>query len=110
MIVNCSELIGVGRGIAGFGALCYISYRVWGHIARSEPIDFYPLLRPFAIGLAITLFPAVISADQWHDATHRGWYRCPGHGFQSSGGEPAGSEAGRLATVCRLADVCRVEW
>jgi conjugative transposon TraJ protein len=62
MIVNCSELIGVGRGIAGFGALCYISYRVWGHIARAEPIDFYPLLRPFAIGLAITLFPAVISA------------------------------------------------
>jgi conjugative transposon TraJ protein len=62
MIVNCSELIGVGRGIAGFGALCYISFRVWGHIARSEPIDFYPLLRPFAIGLAITLFPAVISA------------------------------------------------
>ena len=62
MIVNCSELIGVGRGIAGLGALCYISYRVWGHIARAEPIDFYPLLRPFAIGLAITLFPAVISA------------------------------------------------
>ena len=49
MIVNCSELIGVGRGIAGFGALCYISYRVWGHIARAEPIDFYPLLRPFRL-------------------------------------------------------------
>jgi conjugative transposon TraJ protein len=61
MIVNCSELIGVGRGIAGFGALCYISYRVWGHIARAEPIDFFPLLRPFAIGLAISFFPAVIS-------------------------------------------------
>jgi len=60
MIVNCSELIGIGRGIAGFGALCYIAYRVWGHIARAEPIDFFPLLRPFAIGLAITLFPAVI--------------------------------------------------
>ncbi len=61
MIVNCSELIGVGRGIAGFGALCYIAYRVWGHLARAEPIDFFPLLRPFAIGLAISFFPAVIS-------------------------------------------------
>jgi conjugative transposon TraJ protein len=60
MIVNCSELIGVGRGIAGFGALWYIAYRVWGHIGRAEPIDFFPLLRPFAIGLAITLFPSVI--------------------------------------------------
>jgi conjugative transposon TraJ protein len=61
MIVNCSELIGIGRGIAGFGALCYIAYRVWGHIARAEPIDFFPLLRPFAIGLAITFFPACIA-------------------------------------------------
>ncbi len=60
MIGNCSELIGVGRGIAGFGALWYIAYRIWGHIARAEPIDFFPLLRPFAIGLAITLLPALI--------------------------------------------------
>ena len=61
MIVNCSELIGIGRGIAGFGALCYIGYRVWGHIARAEPIDFFPLLRPFSVGLALTLFPSLIS-------------------------------------------------
>jgi len=56
----CSQLIGVGRGIAGFAALWYIAYRVWGHLARAEPIDFYPLFRPFVLGFAIMIFPMVI--------------------------------------------------
>ncbi len=60
MIPMCGQLIGVGRGMAGFAATWYIAYRVWRHIANAEPIDFYPLLRPFGIALAILLFPAVI--------------------------------------------------
>lgn len=61
MIPMCSQLIGVARGIAGFGALWYIAARVWRHLANAEPVDFYPLLRPFAIGMAILLFPTVIA-------------------------------------------------
>lgn len=61
MIPMCSNLIDAGRGIAGFAALWYIASRVWKQIARAEAIDFYPLLRPFALGMAILLFPAVIS-------------------------------------------------
>ncbi len=60
MLPLCSSLIGVGRGIAGFAATWYIAARVWRHIANAEPIDFYPLLRPFAIGLAVLMFPTVI--------------------------------------------------
>lgn len=60
MLPLCSQLIGVGQGIAGFGALWYIASRIWKHLANAEPIDFYPLLRPFAIGLCILFFPAVI--------------------------------------------------
>jgi conjugative transposon TraJ protein len=60
MLPLCSQLIGVGRGIAGFAATWYIASRVWGHISRAEPVDFYPLFRPFAIGFAILLFPSVI--------------------------------------------------
>jgi len=60
MIVHCGELIGVGQAIAGFAALWYIGSRVWQHIARAEPVQVYPLLRPFAIGIAIMLFPHVI--------------------------------------------------
>lgn len=60
MIPRCDELIGVGRGIAAFAALWYIASRVWGHIARAESIDFYPLFRPFVIGFAILIFPSVI--------------------------------------------------
>lgn len=61
MIPMCSNLIDAGRGIAGFAALWYIASRVWKQIARAEAIDFYPLLRPFALGIAILMFPAVIS-------------------------------------------------
>src|ERR1700744_111800 len=61
MIAHCSDLISIGRGIAGFAATWYIAYRVWGHTARAEPIDFYPLLRPFVIGFAISIFPSVIA-------------------------------------------------
>lgn len=60
MMPLCSQLIGVGRGIAGFAATWYIAARVWRHIANAEPIDFYPLFRPFVIGFAITIFPAVL--------------------------------------------------
>lgn len=61
MIPLCSKLIAVARGIAGFAALWYIAARVWRQIAAAEPIDFYPLLRPFALGIAVILFPAVLS-------------------------------------------------
>lgn len=60
MLPLCSRLIGVGQGIAGFAALWYIASRIWKHLANAEAIDFYPLLRPFGIGLCILFFPAVI--------------------------------------------------
>jgi len=60
LMLLCSRLIGVERGIAGFAAPWYIATRVWGHIARAEPIDFYPLFRPFVLGFAILIFPSVI--------------------------------------------------
>ena len=61
MLPMCGQLIGVGQAIAGFGALWYIAARVYRQIASAEAIDFYPLLRPFALGLCIMLFPTVIA-------------------------------------------------
>ena len=61
MLPLCSKLTGVGRGIAGFAATWYIASRVWRHIANAEPIDFYPLFRPFVLGFAILIFPSVIA-------------------------------------------------
>jgi conjugative transposon TraJ protein len=61
MMPLCSRLIGAGRGIAGFAATWYIASRVWGHIARAEPVDFYPLFRPFVLGFAVLIFPSVIA-------------------------------------------------
>src|SRR5580692_5020329 len=61
MLPLCSSLIGVGRGLAGFAATWYIAYRVWRHIANAEPVDFYPLFRPFVIGFCVLIFPSVIA-------------------------------------------------
>ncbi|GAB2793410.1 conjugative transposon protein TraJ [Rhabdobacter roseus] len=61
MMPLCGQLINVGRGIAGFAAIWYISHRVWRHLANAEAIDFYPLFRPFVLGFVILLFPRVIA-------------------------------------------------
>ena len=60
MMPLCKNLLGVGQGIAGFATIWYIGSRVWRHIASAEPIDFYPLLRPFVIGFCIMIFPSVL--------------------------------------------------
>jgi len=60
MMPLCSNMIGVAKGIAGLGALFYVAVRVWQALARAEPIDVYPLLRPFAIGLCIMFFPTFV--------------------------------------------------
>lgn len=56
-----SKLTGVGCGIAGFAALWYICSRIWKHMMNAEPIDFYPLFRPFVLGFCILNFPMVIA-------------------------------------------------
>jgi conjugative transposon TraJ protein len=60
MIPMCRDLITVGKGIAGFGATWFIGSRIWRHIANAEPIDFYPLFRPFVLGFAIINFNLVV--------------------------------------------------
>ncbi len=61
MVPLCSQLIGVGRLIGGFGALWYIAARIWKPIAHAEPVDIYALLRPFVLGFCILIFPSVIA-------------------------------------------------
>ena len=60
MMPLCSQMTGVARAVAGFGALFYIAYRIWQSLARAEPIDVFPMLRPFAIGICILLFPTLV--------------------------------------------------
>jgi len=62
MLTFTSLFINLGRAVGGIGALLYISSRVWGNIARAEPVDLFPLLRPFAIGLVILLFVPLCGA------------------------------------------------
>ena len=60
MMPLCGDMVGVAKGIAGLGALFYVAAKVWQALARAEPVDVYPLLRPFAIGLCIMFFPTFV--------------------------------------------------
>ena len=60
MMVLCYPMSQVAMAIAGIGALLHIAYRVWQSLAQAEPIDLFPLMRPFAIGICILLFPTLV--------------------------------------------------
>jgi conjugative transposon TraJ protein len=60
MMPLCSQITGVAKGLAGLGALFYVAYRVWQSLAKVEPIDVFPLLRPFALGICIMFFPTIV--------------------------------------------------
>lgn len=54
------DMAAVAKGLAGLGALFYVSLKVWQALSRAEPIDVFPLLRPFALGLCIMFFPTLV--------------------------------------------------
>lgn len=56
MMPLCEDMASVAKGVAGLGALFYVAYRVWQSLARAEPIDVFPLFRPFVLGLCIMFF------------------------------------------------------
>lgn len=56
MMPLCGSMTGIAKGVAGIGALLFVSYRVWRSLGTAEPIEVFPLLRPFAICLCILLF------------------------------------------------------
>lgn len=60
MMPLCEDMAGVAKGVAGLGALFYVAYRVWQSLSRAEPIDVFPLFRPFILGLCIMFFPVFV--------------------------------------------------
>ncbi|SHM54192.1 conjugative transposon protein TraJ [Myroides odoratimimus] len=60
MMPLVSQMVSVAKSLAGLGALFYIGIKVWQALARAEPIDVYPMLRPFALGICIMFFPSLV--------------------------------------------------
>lgn len=60
MLPLSADMAAVAKGIAGLGALFYVAIKVWQALSRAEPIDMYPLLRPFALGICIMFFPTIV--------------------------------------------------
>jgi conjugative transposon TraJ protein len=60
MLPLSGEMAGIAKGLAGLGALFYVALKVWQALSRAEPIDMYPMLRPFALGICIMFFPTLV--------------------------------------------------
>lgn len=60
MMPLSAHMATVAKGLAGLGALFYVSLKVWQALSRAEPIDVFPLLRPFAVGICIMFFPTIV--------------------------------------------------
>lgn len=60
MMPLSADMAAVAKGLAGLGALFYVALKVWQALSRAEPIDMFPLLRPFALGLCIMFFPTIV--------------------------------------------------
>lgn len=60
MMPLCGGMTSVASAIAGLGAMLYICYRVWKALGSAEPIDLFPLLRPFALGICIVFFQSLV--------------------------------------------------
>lgn len=60
MLPLSADMAAVAKGVAGLGALFYVALKVWQALSRAEPIDMFPLLRPFALGLCIMFFSTIV--------------------------------------------------
>ena len=60
MMPLSADMAAVAKGLAGLGALFYVALKVWQALSSAEPIDVFPLLRPFALGICITFFPTIV--------------------------------------------------
>lgn len=60
MMPMCADMAAVAKGVAGLGALFYVALKVWQSLSRAEPIDLFPMLRPFAIGICIMFFSTLV--------------------------------------------------
>jgi conjugative transposon TraJ protein len=60
MLPTAFQMTAVGQGLAGIAALMYIFFRIWPVLAGREPLDLFPLLRPFAFMLLLLFYQPFI--------------------------------------------------
>jgi len=60
MLPTAFQMLTVGQGIAGITALMYIFWKVWPVLAGREPLDLFPLMRPFGYMLLLMFFKEFI--------------------------------------------------
>lgn len=61
MLPEFSSFVGIGQAIGLIGALFYVFYRVWAHMARNEAVDVFPLIRPLVLSMILLAYPGLFS-------------------------------------------------
>ncbi|MVM42225.1 hypothetical protein GO730_38630 [Spirosoma sp. HMF3257] len=56
LLPEFSSFIAIGQAIGLVGSLFYVFYRIWAHMARNEPIDVFPLIRPLVISMVLLAY------------------------------------------------------
>ncbi len=54
------DIAGIVGGLVSIATLLYIGSKVWASYAKNEPVDIYPLLRPFAIAFLCANFTTMV--------------------------------------------------
>lgn len=62
MYTPTTSIVNLGKALGGLGAIMYIFFRIWGHLARNEEIDIYPLFRPVALAFCLLFYTQISGA------------------------------------------------
>ena len=60
MLPTAFQLTSAAQGLAGIAALMYVFYRIWPVLAGKEPLDLFPMLRPFGFMLLLLFYQSFI--------------------------------------------------
>ena len=60
MLPTAFQLTAAAQGLAGIAALIYVFYRIWPVLAGKEPLDLFPMLRPFGFMLLLLFYQSFI--------------------------------------------------
>ena len=70
MMPLCSQMTGVAKALPDWEPSFMWRTVSGSPLARAEPIDVFPLLRPFALGICIMFFPTIVlGTPQQHFVT-----------------------------------------
>ncbi len=71
------KISAVSAGLGACAALLYIGSKIWQNIANAEPVNFYPLLKPFVVLILCINFNLFIKTFVTITQSNNNGYKIP---------------------------------